>query len=257
MKKKVLVLSTFLLLFTFVACSTSPNRHDTVQDTYDTLQTEDQSFELTNDNLKPENKELNEELEHASSDSNSVTDKVIMASDETTENISNESNSSYNDMSNGPSELELMSYAQTVLDNNLPGCRYSHNKTEYTFVKTNLRYKIEGELFRSKDASSEKFYMIIEFIDENYEIYDLISLQVGDEIIYESSSSNEFKAPLDTNDEILSEENTRIYNEVMEKLNADYSREEDEIFEEIAPDYNMTASQLKEFMWDYMEAYYQ
>ena len=50
--------------------------------------------------------------------------------------------------------------------------------------------------------------------------------------------------------------NAKIYNEVMDALN-DYSREEDEILEEIAPKYNMSFSELKQFLFEYMEAYYE
>lgn len=39
----------------------------------------------------------------------------------------------------------------------------------------------------SKDSAAEPFYMIIQFIDEQYDTYDLISLQIGDEKIYENS----------------------------------------------------------------------
>lgn len=72
-----------------------------------------------------------------------------------------------------PDEIELMSYAQMVLEDNLYKPDYSSYKGDYEFVGTGLRYKIEGKV------NGEKFWMIIEFADETYEEYDLISLQVG------------------------------------------------------------------------------
>ncbi len=74
-----------------------------------------------------------------------------------------------------------MSYAQTILDDNLNNPKYSRNKTDYTFVKTNLRYKIEGEV--TVNSENQKFYMIIQFVDNTYKKYDLISLQVGNKKI--------------------------------------------------------------------------
>lgn len=95
-------------------------------------------------------------------------------------NLGNDSSDSN---SNGQlSDIELMSYAQTVLDDNLSNPQYSSSKKDYNFVNTGLKYKIEGEV--TTNGKKENFYMIIEFTDENYEEYDLISLQVGNKDIY-------------------------------------------------------------------------
>lgn len=85
------------------------------------------------------------------------------------------SSSSYSSSSSSgkATNLEIMSYAQTVLDKKLGNPSYSHNENDYTIVNTNLRYKIEGKV------NNEKFWMIIEFVDDTYKEYDLISLQVG------------------------------------------------------------------------------
>lgn len=81
--------------------------------------------------------------------------------------------------SNGkPDKIDLMSYAQTVLDDNLNNPDYSSYKDDYEFVETGLRYKIEGKV------NNKDFWMIIEFTDDTYTEYDLISLQVGNDIIY-------------------------------------------------------------------------
>lgn len=157
------------------------------------------------------------------------------------------------DKSDSPDELHLMSYAQTVLEDFFPKCKYSRNTNEYKFIGTDLRYKIEGEVSVDSASSYKNFYMIIQFEDDKYETYDLISLQVGDDTIYKSEITN-FATPSDEC-EILNEENTKIYNEVMNKLDTDI-RDEDEILEEMAPQYNMTASELKEFIFAYMDAYY-
>lgn len=87
-----------------------------------------------------------------------------------------------NTNTNTPTDMELMSYAQLVLDDNLNKPKYSRSTSDYKFVQINLRYKIEGNV--EVNSTSNKFYMIIEFTDETYKNYDLISLQVGNETIY-------------------------------------------------------------------------
>lgn len=81
-----------------------------------------------------------------------------------------------------PDEIELMTYAQEVLKDNLSNPKYSSYKGDYTFVETGFRYKIEGNV--TENGSTEKFYMIIQFVDDTYKEYDLISLQVGNKKIY-------------------------------------------------------------------------
>lgn len=83
-----------------------------------------------------------------------------------------------NNTNKKPNDVELMTYAQTVLKDNLSNPKYSSYKDDYTFVDTGLRYKIEGKV------NGEKFWMIIEFTNDTYKEYDLISLQVGNDIIY-------------------------------------------------------------------------
>lgn len=79
-------------------------------------------------------------------------------------------------------------------------------------------------------------------------------LQFGDEILYEAYSLNKIEPSDDKS--ILNLGNTKIYNEVMKKLDEEYYREEKEILEELAPKYDMSALELKQFMFDYMEVYY-
>ena len=82
------------------------------------------------------------------------------------------------DKSSEPDEIELMTYAQEVLKDNLISPKYSSYKGDYTFIGTGLRYKIEGKV------NNDKFWMIIQFTDNTYTYYDLILLQVGQEMIY-------------------------------------------------------------------------
>ena len=101
----------------------------------------------------------------------------------TNTNISEETPTKENEnKTNTPTDMELMSYAQLVLDDNLNNPKYSRSTSDYKFIQTNLRYKIEGNV--EVNSTSNKFYMIIEFTDETYKNYDLISLQVGNETIY-------------------------------------------------------------------------
>lgn len=75
-----------------------------------------------------------------------------------------------------PSNLEIMSYSQTVLDEYVDNPSYSRDENDYNIItNTNLRYKIEGKV------NNEKFWLIIEFTDNTYKEYDVISLQVGNE----------------------------------------------------------------------------
>ena len=143
------------------------------------------------------------------------------------------------------------------MDDFYKNCKYSRNKRDYNIIGTGLRYKIEGEVALNSSSNYEKFYMIILFTDNTYKKYVLISLQIGKEIVYNNKKAQSDLPPKsDSDKEILSEKNAKIYNEVMDALN-DYSREEDEILEEIAPKYNMSFSELKQFLFEYMEAYYE
>lgn len=65
-----------------------------------------------------------------------------------------------------------------------------------------------------------------------------------------------FLSSKDNENEILTEKNAKMYEEVLNLLNDDYERPENEILEEIAPRYDMTAEELKNFMYEYMDAYY-
>lgn len=224
------------LAITFLFCGCSSDSSDTSSDAFDI------SSEV---HVATEKQEISE----ASSESTSTASTQSSA-----EPVASDYSSS---LSSGPDELELMSYSQTVLQDYFPNCKYSRNTSDYTFVKTNLRYKIEGKVTVDSKHSEEDFYMIINFVNENYTSYDLISLQVGDEKIYDSSSDcNNVSSEDSSSDSILNAENTKIFNEVMAALNADYSRDEDSILEELAPNYGMTAEDLKSFLHAYMEAYY-
>lgn len=79
-----------------------------------------------------------------------------------------------------PDDIELMTYSQTVIDDYYPSAEYSKNKADYKFVQTNLQYKIEGQISTDGVSENQDFYMIIEFTDDTFSEYDLVSFQVGD-----------------------------------------------------------------------------
>ena len=54
----------------------------------------------------------------------------------------------------------------------------------------------------------------------------------------------------------LSEEDLAMYNEVMDILNSDFSKTEDQIYSEIAPNYGMTKDELAAFMKDSLKKIY-
>ena len=55
---------------------------------------------------------------------------------------------------------------------------------------------------------------------------------------------------------LLEPDDIRIYNEVMGILNQQYDRSEMEIYEEIAPNYGMTADELSQFIYDLSKKMY-
>lgn len=93
--------------------------------------------------------------------------KILFGSSSTSSNIKNEK----------PDEVTLMTYAQMILDGYLNSPKYSSYKGDYTFVETGLRYKIEGNV--KENGINQRFYLIIEFDNTNYNEYKIISLQVG------------------------------------------------------------------------------
>ena len=241
MRKRIFILLLSLVSFLVSSCGTSSEKYEPTQTEQSTLS--DKSETPENDNGK-----LSQEPDSLDS---------TKTNEQNPEKSSDESKTEFYSTVKEPDEIELMTYAQTVLDDFFPECKYSRRKDEYTFIKTDLRYKIEGNVSIASSDSNEKFYMIINFTNNDFEYYDLISLQIGDETIY-NSSENDISLPenSDKND-ILNEANTQIYNDILSILNSHYERSEDEILEEIAPDYNMTTEQLKEFLYNYQEAYFQ
>ncbi len=160
-----------------------------------------------------------------------------------------------------PGYIELRSYAEMVLDDYLvspSSAKYSWYEEDWNWVggADTLRYKIESYV-ESENAFGamlkNDFVMIIEFADETYQEYELVLLQIGDEKVVDTKkkidATKAKKSQLDKND-------VAIYEEVMEILNDQYDRPEDEIFKELAPKYEMTAAELKQFIRDMMEKIY-
>lgn len=81
-----------------------------------------------------------------------------------------------------PDDVELMTYAQTVVKDYFSDSKFSSNTSNYKFIETGLQYKIEGYVTTSN--KEEKFYMVIRFTDYKYKEYDVVSLQVGNKKIY-------------------------------------------------------------------------
>lgn len=54
----------------------------------------------------------------------------------------------------------------------------------------------------------------------------------------------------------VSEENLLIYNQVMDFINSDFTKPEDDLLAEIAPKYGMTMAELKQFLKDIMKKIY-
>lgn len=125
----------------------------------------------------------NTDTTNNSVDNNVITNNIVETNIEnTTINNNTEDTDTNIEEKNIPTDMELMSYAQLVLEDNLNNPTYSRSTSDYTFINTLLRYKIEGDV--TVNSISNKFYMIIEFVDDTYKEYDLISLQVGNNIIY-------------------------------------------------------------------------
>lgn len=241
------------LVFALSACGVPQEDYDDLVEANASLITQVKSLETRNQNLEKLVEELKTEIANSSSE---VSETEETATTDTS-NALEEYKKQQEATANEPDDIEIVSYAQTVIKDFYPDSKFPFGATkEYKVVKTNLKYKIEGTFKENKNASYEDFCMIIEFLDDKYETYDLISLQVGKIDIYKSLTANSVNAN-PTKDTILNDQNTQIYNEVMNTLNSDYDRDEDEIFEEMAPQYGMTADELKQFMLDYMEAYYQ
>ena len=260
MKRKICLLLAFCLILSLSACGVP-------QEAYEILYEENKALQAQVEELKTEVERLtaqNNTLETQIKTFQSETESLPPVSESESESKSQSQTSSALDEyiqskkdTAGPSELELMTYAQAVIDDFYPNPKYSRDQGDYTFTKTNLRHKIEGEVSTDSKSRYEKFHLIIQFVDEKYEEYDVLSLQIGDEVIYKNSNIDAtVAAPSAKKDPILNEDNTKIYNAVMKKLDTEYDRDEDEILEEMAPSYGMTVDELRQFIFDYMDAYY-
>ena len=96
----------------------------------------------------------------------------------TTSSNSNNVNNSSATQTSEPDDATIVAYAQGFLRDYLINPQYEYGTYNYNIIKTLKRYKIEGKV------NNENFWMIIEFTDDNYQEYQLISLQIGNEIIY-------------------------------------------------------------------------
>lgn len=150
------------------------------QEEYDALVAENESLEEQLDTLRTAHDNLLIKYRELSSvtESESETESGSSAYDEFVAQKEAE-------QKDVPNDIEIISYAQTVLKDYYPKCELPSGVKEYEIVNTALRYKIEGEIHRTKESVLEEFVMIIEFEDESYKAYSLVSLQIGSETIYE------------------------------------------------------------------------
>lgn len=84
--------------------------------------------------------------------------------------------SSGSSTSSEPDDIALMSYAQTIIDDYLPGADYSHLTEDWNFIggdNGSLRYKM------TTNVNGKKAEIIIEFDDNKYESYTVKNFSVG------------------------------------------------------------------------------
>lgn len=177
MKKRIhILLCCASLLLSGCSGGISQEEYDALVAEKEALQEDYDTLRLAHDNLLVKYEKLSQEISAAESGTNS---------EETSGNPDYENFVAQKENENLPNNIEIMTYAQTVLKDYYPKCKLSSDTREYEIVNTALRYKIEGEIHRTKESVLEEFVMIIEFEDESYKSYSLISLQIGSDIIYE------------------------------------------------------------------------
>ena len=105
--------------------------------------------------------------------------------------------------------------------------------------------------------SSGKYDSAFIFTTTDFKTGDLVDNRSGSPKLLTFKSFDElaqyFPAlNIENSTESISDEDMKIYNEVWAALDAEPSRPEDEIFAELAPRYNMTGEELKNFVDDIM-----
>lgn len=169
------------LTLLFSACGVSQTDYDALVEENSSLQEQVESLEALTRNLGKQIKEL--EAEAAIASGEATTETTTETTTEATTKATTKT-----DFANEPTNIEIVAYAQTVIKDFYPDCKFPFASTrEFNVVKTGLRYKIEGTFKENKNASYEDFWMIIEFLDNKFEIYDLISLQVGKTMVYKNN----------------------------------------------------------------------
>lgn len=175
MKKKVVLLSCLICL-SVSGCadeSVSLEEYNSIVAEKEALEEELASAKKAHDNLLKKYNQLlesNTETETETTNDNSAYEDFV-AKKEAEKNL--------------PSDSEVIAYVQTVLKDYYPKCKFPFDTRDFTVINTSLRYKVEGEIHRTKESVLEEFVIIIEFEDETYENYYLSYLQIGDDIIYE------------------------------------------------------------------------
>lgn len=183
--KRTFFLLLCCLVLSLSACGVSQTDYDALVEENSSLQAQVESLQSRNQNLEKRIKELETEVANSSDEALGIDEPASSDTGNDFEEYKKQKESAANE----PDNIELVSYAQTVIEEFYPDSKFPLNSTrEYKVVKTALRYKIEGTFKETKDASYEDFCMIIEFVDDKYETYDLISLQIGKTTIFEQSN---------------------------------------------------------------------
>lgn len=181
MKRTINFLLLLCLTFCLSACGVPQEDYDALTKENSSLQEQVESLQAELELLSKRNQTLEKRIEKLQSESFEPEESVASESSNAIENYKQEKEAS----ANAPRDTEVVAYAETVLTDFYPDSKFPFDAiNEYEIVKTNLRYKIEGTFKENKKSSYEDFCMIIEFLDNQYETYDLVSLQVGKETVY-------------------------------------------------------------------------
>lgn len=183
--KRTFCLLLCCLVFLLSACGVSQTDYDALVEENSSLQAQVESLQTRNQNLEKLVEELRTELSNTSNETSESELTTPTDNSNDFEEYKDEKEASANE----PTNVEIVSYAQTVIKDYYPDSKFPFGATsEYKVVKTGLRYKIEGTFKENENVSYEDFYMIIEFLDDKYETYDLISLQIGKITVYEQNN---------------------------------------------------------------------
>lgn len=152
----------------------------------DELRSDIAALESEKEALIEKNQELENEIKTLKDKTKSEKEDEVASSTESgsDKNASSKNDKKDKDSSNVPSKIDLISYAQVVLEDFYPSPKFPAGKDSYNCPGTGLRYKIEGQISVDGKSAYQNFYVIIEFVDDTYTEYDLVLAQVDKEVLY-------------------------------------------------------------------------